>query len=181
MSLSLTTNVGALTARRYLDGAQSSLTSSLERLSSGQRINRAADDAAGLAISEKMRAQVGGLQQAARNAQDGVSLIQTAEGALAETHAMLQRMRTLAVQAASDTYTDSDRGKLTAEVVKLVDQIQLAATSTQFHGMALLDGSLRGGRYRSAPAWARRSPSTSTRPGRPHWDSSKPPWSRRRR
>ncbi|WP_312717819.1 flagellin [Mobilicoccus sp.] len=140
MGLQINTNVNALNAYRNLTGTQSSMTTSLERLSSGLRINRAADDAAGLAISEKLRAQVNGLNQAQANAQDGVSLIQTAEGALNETHSILQRMRTLTVQAASDTNTDSDRQQIQKEINELNKELTGISTRTQFNGMGLLDG-----------------------------------------
>ncbi|HOQ51755.1 MAG TPA: flagellin, partial [Candidatus Atribacteria bacterium] len=109
MGLRINQNITALNAHRNLTQTDSALAKSLEKLSSGLRINRAADDAAGLAISEKMRTQVKGLAQATRNAQDGISLIQTAEGALNETHSILQRMRLLAIQAANDTNTAEDR------------------------------------------------------------------------
>lgn len=140
MGLQINTNVNALNAYRNLTGTQSSMTTSLERLSSGLRINRAADDAAGLAISEKLRAQVNGLNQAQANAQDGVSLIQTAEGALNETHAILQRMRTLAVQAANDTNTAGDRQAIQLEINALSKEIDSTTERTQFNGMNLLDG-----------------------------------------
>src|SRR5690606_31449931 len=113
-------NVSALNAWRNLYINDSGLTKSMEKLSSGYRINRAADDAAGLAISEKMRAQIGGLNMAIKNAQDGISLIQTAEGALNETHTILRRMRDLAVQAANDTNTDEDRTYLQKEIEALI-------------------------------------------------------------
>lgn len=116
----------------------------MEKLSSGLRINRAADDAAGLAISEKMRGQVRGLNQAVRNAQDGISLIQTAEGALNETHAILQRMRELAVQSANDTNTAGDRGQLQQEIDQLVTEIGRIATTTEFNTQKLLDGTFSG-------------------------------------
>ena len=109
------------------------MTKTLEKLSSGLRINCAADDAAGLAISEKMRAQVRGLNQAIRNAQDGISLIQTAEGALNETHALLQKMRELAVQAATDTYTDADREILQGEIKALIEEVDRIAKDTEFN------------------------------------------------
>lgn len=140
MGLQINTNVNALNAYRNLTGTQSSMTTSLERLSSGLRINRAADDAAGLAISEKLRSQVNGLNQAQANAQDGVSLIQTAEGALNETHAILQRMRTLAVQAANDTNTAGDRQAIQSEINALSREIDSTTQRTQFNGMNLLDG-----------------------------------------
>ncbi len=114
----------------------------MEKLSSGLRINRAADDAAGLAISEKMRSQIRGLQQAQRNAQDGISLIQTAEGALNESHAILQRMRELAVQSANGTLTSADRGKLQDEMTQLTSELDRIASTTEFNKLALLDGTL---------------------------------------
>lgn len=144
MGLQINTNVAALNAYRNLTGTQGSMQTSLERLSSGLRINRAADDAAGLAISEKLRSQVNGLNQAQSNAQDGVSLIQTAEGAMNETHAMLQRMRTLTVQASSDTNTSSDRAAIQKEVGALLKEIDSTTERTQFNGMNLLDGTFTG-------------------------------------
>lgn len=114
---------------------------SMERLSSGMRINRAADDPAGLAISEKMRAQIRGLSMAGRNIQDGISLFQTAEGALNETHAILQRMRELSVQAANGTVTDSDREALSLEFVELKKEITRISKDTEFNTLPLLDGS----------------------------------------
>lgn len=140
MGLQINTNVAALNAYRNLSGTQTSMQTSLERLSSGLRINRAADDAAGLAISEKLRSQVSGLNQAQANAQDGVSLIQTAEGALNETHSILQRMRTLAVQSASDTNTSEDRAQIQKEVAALTKEIEGISTRTQFNGRELLNG-----------------------------------------
>lgn len=113
---------------------------SIEKLSSGFRINRAGDDAAGLAISEKMRGQIRGLNQASRNAQDGISLIQTAEGALTETHAILQRMRELSVQSATDTNTDLDRGEIQKEIDQLAAEVTRIADTTQFNTMDLLNG-----------------------------------------
>lgn len=144
MGLQINTNVQALNAYRNLTGTQGSMQTSLERLSSGLRINRAADDAAGLAISEKLRSQVNGLNQAQANAQDGISLIQTAEGALNETHAILQRMRTLAVQSASDSNTDADRAAIQKEITALVKEIDSTTERTQFNGMNLLDGTFKG-------------------------------------
>jgi len=134
-------NVSALNAWRNLGATDGAMSKSLEKLSSGLRINRAADDAAGLSISEKMRGQIKGLNQAVRNAQDGISLIQTAEGALNETHSMLQRMRELAVQAANDTLTTSDRGQIQKEVTQLVEEISRVANNTEFNTMKLLNGS----------------------------------------
>jgi len=134
-------NIAALNAYRHLSITDSRLNRSLERLSSGLRINRAADDAAGLAISEKMRAQIRGLRMALRNAQDGISLIQTAEGAINEIHSMLQRMRELAVQAANETYTSSDRVEIQKEIDQLKDEIDRISNTTEFNTRKLLDGS----------------------------------------
>lgn len=133
-------NIGAMNAWRSLSINDNNMTKTLEKLSSGLRINRAADDAAGLAISEKMRAQVRGLNQAIRNAQDGISLIQTAEGALNETHSILQRMRELAVQAATDTNKDEDRTLLQEEVTALLAEVDRIATDTEFNAQVLLKG-----------------------------------------
>ncbi len=133
-------NIAALNAWRNLTRTDESLNKSLERLSSGVRINRAADDAAGLAISEKMRSQIRGINQAQRNAQDAISLIQTAEGALNESHGILQRMRELAVQAASDTLTTSDRQEIQKEFDQLTSEIDRIATTTEFNTKKLLNG-----------------------------------------
>jgi len=133
-------NVMALNAHRQLAINQANSSKSMEKLSSGFRINRAGDDAAGLAISEKMRGQIRGLKQAQRNAQDGISLIQTAEGALNETHAILQRMRELAVQSATDTNTEVDRGEIQKEIDQLAAEIDRIAETTQFNTKELLDG-----------------------------------------
>ncbi|HEX7064053.1 MAG TPA: flagellin [Bacillales bacterium] len=135
-------NIAALNTWHQLTQNSSSVQNSLEKLSSGLRINSAADDAAGLAISEKMRAQIRGLEQATRNSQDGISLIQTAEGALGETHSILQRMRELAVQASNDTLTDDDRAQLQKEVDQLLKQIDEIAQDTQFNKKTLLSGGL---------------------------------------
>lgn len=133
-------NVAALNAWRNLSATDGSMGKSLERLSSGMRINKAADDAAGLAISEKMRGQVRGLNQAVRNSQDAISLIQTAEGALSETHAILQRMRELAVQAASDTSTKDDRLKIQTEVDELAKEVTRISNTSEFNTKNLLAG-----------------------------------------
>ena len=133
-------NIPALNAWRNSTLISTLMGRSLERLSTGLRINRAADDAAGLAISEKMRAQIRGLEQASRNAQDGISLIQTAEGALNETHSILQRMRELAVQAANDTYTSMDRAEIQKEIDQLVEEVDRIAATTEFNNKKLLDG-----------------------------------------
>jgi flagellin len=137
-------NISALNAWRSLSINDSNMSKTLEKLSSGLRVNRAADDAAGLAISEKMRAQISGLNQAMRNAQDGISLIQTAEGALNEVHAILQRMRELAVQSANGIYTDGDRALLQKEVSQLISEIDRIAGQTEFNKKTLFDGSFSG-------------------------------------
>lgn len=133
-------NLMAMNTHRQLGVATNGGAKSMEKLSSGMRINRAGDDAAGLAISEKMRGQIRGLNQASKNSQDGISLIQTAEGALNETHAMLQRMRELAVQASTDTNISADRDKLNAEFQQLIEEIDDISTQTQFNKQNLLDG-----------------------------------------
>lgn len=145
MGLRINTNISALNAHRYLTSNDGHLSRSLERLSSGLRINRSSDDAAGLAISEKMRAQIGGLSMASRNAQDGVSFLQTAEGALQETTVILQRMRELSVQAANDTLTTADRTNIAAELSQLSAEVQRIATTTEFNTKRLIDGSQAGG------------------------------------
>lgn len=137
-------NISALTAYNALNATSNAMQKSIRQLSTGLRINSAADDAAGLAISEKMRAQIYGMEQAITNAQDGISLIQTAEGALSETHSILQRMRELAVQAANDTMTSEDRNYIQEEIDQLKDQIDMISTSTQFNKKKLLDGSSSG-------------------------------------
>jgi flagellin len=135
-------NISALNAWRSLDQVNSSMGKTLEKLSSGLRINRAGDDAAGLAISEKMRGQIKGLDMAVKNAQDAISLIQTAEGALTETHSILQRMRELADQAATDTNTNVDRNQIQAEIDQLREEIDRIARTTEFNTMKLLDGKI---------------------------------------
>lgn len=137
-------NLMAMNAQRQLSINQSGIAKSIEKLSSGLRINRAGDDAAGLAISEKMRGQIRGLNQAIRNAQDGISLIQTAEGALQETHAILQRMRELAVQAANDTYTKEDRAEIQKEIDQLAAELTRIADTTEFNTQNLLGGDFKG-------------------------------------
>ena len=133
-------NLTAMNSNRMLGLTTSAQAKSTEKLSSGYRVNRAADDAAGLAISEKMRRQIKGLTQASRNAQDGISCVQTAEGALNEIHDMLQRMTTLAVQASNDTMTSDDRGYLDQEVQALISEIDRVASTTTFNEQNLLDG-----------------------------------------
>lgn len=137
-------NLSALYAQNKLNFNNESLQKSLEKLSSGYRINRAGDDAAGLAISEKMRSQIGGLNQAVRNSQDGISLIQTGEGALNESQNILQRMRTLAVQAVNDTNTTSDRAKIQDELLQLRAELDRIANTTEFNGRKLLNGTFKG-------------------------------------
>ncbi|GCD20539.1 flagellin [Cellulomonas sp. H30R-01] len=145
MGLSINQNIAATNAYRNLSNTQNDLSKSLEKLSSGFRINRAADDAAGLAISEGLRSQVGGLKVAARNAQDGISVVQTAEGALTEVHSILQRVRDLAVQAGNDSNNAEARKNIDTEATQLVDELDRIAASTNFNGTKLLDGSAGGG------------------------------------
>ena len=142
MAMIVQHNMTAMNANRQLGISTSALAKSTEKLSSGYRINRAADDAAGLAISEKMRSQIRGLDQASTNASDGISMIQTAEGALNESHSILQRMRELAVQAANGTETDEDRGNIQDEIEQLQEELDRIAQDTEFNEMKLLDGSL---------------------------------------
>ncbi|MBC8133375.1 MAG: flagellin [Deltaproteobacteria bacterium] len=144
MAMSIRTNVSSLNAQRSLFKAGSDLDKSMQRLSSGFRINSSADDAAGLAISEKLKSQIGGLNQAARNAMDGMSMIQTAEGALDEVQSSLQRMRDLAVQAANSTLSDTDRGNINTEIQALYTNINNISARTQFNGQSLLTGALSG-------------------------------------
>lgn len=140
----INTNIASLNAQRNLNNSQSALNTSLERMSSGLRINSAKDDAAGLAISERFTAQIRGLNQAARNANDGISLSQTAEGALSEVSNNLQRIRELAVQSSNATNSQSDRDALQTEVTQLLNEIDRVADSTEFNGVKLLDGSFTG-------------------------------------
>jgi flagellin len=137
-------NLSALFAQNKLAANNVNLSKSLEKLSSGYRINRAGDDAAGLAISEKMRGQISGLNMAVKNSQDGISLIQTAEGALNESHSILQRMRELAVQAVNDTNTGSDRAKIKDELMQLKQELDRIANTTEFNGQKLLSGGFNG-------------------------------------
>jgi len=137
-------NIPAINSYRSLKKVNDSVDSSLEKLSSGLRINKAGDDSAGLAISEKMRAQINGLEMASRNAQDAISLIQTAEGALNEVHSILQSVRELAVQSSNDTNTTSDRSQIQLEVNELLSEIDRIGETTQFNGKTLLSGSYQG-------------------------------------
>ena len=137
-------NLTAMNTSRQLNGVTGALSKSTEKLSSGYKINRAGDDAAGLSISEKMRSQIRGLNKASSNAQDGISLIQVAEGALNETHSILQRMNELATQAANDTNTSTDRTAIQQEVDQLTSEINRIQSTTQFNTMNLLDGSFTG-------------------------------------
>lgn len=147
MALTINTNVASLNAQRNLGKSQNDLSRSMERLSSGLRINSAKDDAAGLAISDRMTSQIRGLNQAARNANDGISMAQTAEGALQETTNILQRMRELAIQSANDTNSASDRASLQAEVNQLQQEMSRIATSTSFNGQNVLDGTLNDAQF----------------------------------
>ncbi len=141
MALVINYNQSSHAARRGVDGSQAVFQGAIEKLSSGLRINKASDDAAGLAVSEKLRNQVRGLNQAQRNAQDAISLLQVAEGALNEVHGILGRVRELSVQSANDTLTNSDRTHIQAEVDALLSEIDRISTSTQFNKLNLLDGS----------------------------------------
>ena len=140
MSLRIQNNVEAFNAHRNLVASSTAMSKSMERLSSGFRINRAADDSAGLAISEKLRAQIGGIQQAQRNVQDAVSLVQTAEGSMAEVHSMLSRVRDLAVQYNNGTLSTADKSAIVNEVAQLCAEISRIATQTKFNNIPLLSG-----------------------------------------
>src|SRR3954466_1516741 len=141
MALRIQNNVEAFNAHRNLSGTESKLATSMERLSSGYRINRAADDAAGLAISERLRGQINGLEQSQRNVQDAVSLVQTAEGSLTEVHAMLQRVRELAVQYKTGSLSTADRTAIQSEVCQLASEIERIGQSAEFNGIKLLNSS----------------------------------------
>src|SRR3954453_9429295 len=141
MGLRIQNNVEAFNTHRQLTTTASAAAKSMEKLSSGYRINRAADDAAGLAISEKMRGQIGGVAQAQRNAQDGISLVQTAEGALTEVHSMLQRVRDLKVQFNNGTNSSDDQDAIAAEVFQIAKEIGDITTQTKFNGNSVFDGS----------------------------------------
>src|SRR3954465_816405 len=141
MSLRINSNIEAFNAHRQLAATSDRASKSMERLSSGYRINRAADDAAGLAISEKLRGQINGLDQAQRNSQDAVSLVQTAEGSLNEVHSMLQRVRELAVQYQNGTLSTSDRTAIQSEVYQLASEIERIGQSAEFNGIKLLNSS----------------------------------------
>ena len=136
----INTNVAAMNTYSRLTAANTAKSNSLAKLSSGSRINKAGDDAAGLAISEKMKSQIGGLTQAKRNAQDGISLVQTAEGALNESHSILERMRDLAVQGGNGTLTDDDKGAINKELTALHEELTRIATTTQFNKQSLFTG-----------------------------------------
>ena len=140
MALRINYNLAASVAQRSLGASQDNYAKQAERLATGLRINKAGDDAAGMAVSERLKNQVRGLNQAARNAQDGISMIQTAEGAMSEAHTILARMRELAIQASNDTVTASDRANLQVEFSALYSEIDRIATSTQFNGTAILTG-----------------------------------------
>src|ERR1051325_4132712 len=139
MALRIQNNVEAFNAHRNLSNTEGSLATSMERLSSGYRINRDADDAAGLAISERLRGQINGLDQAQRNVQDAVSLVQTAEGSLTEVHSMLQRVRDLAVQYKNGSLSTADRTAIQSEVYQLASEIERIGSSAQFNGINLLN------------------------------------------
>jgi flagellin len=145
MALTINTNIGSLNAQRNLGKSQASLANSMQRLSSGLRINSAKDDAAGLAISDRMTSQIRGMNQAARNANDGISMAQTAEGALGEVTNILQRMRELSVQSANASNSSADRSSLNSEFSQLKEEIDRIADTTQFNGKTLLDGTFKSG------------------------------------
>src|SRR4051794_39695728 len=141
MGLRIQNNIDAFNTHRQLTATASAASKSMEKLSSGYRINRAADDAAGLGISEKMRGQIGGLQQAQRNAQDGISLVQTAEGALGEVHGMLERVRDLKVQFNNGTLAANDQNAIAAEVLEISKEVSGILSQTQFNGKTVFGGS----------------------------------------
>src|SRR3954447_14233147 len=143
MGLRIQNNIEAFNTHRQLTATASMASKSMEKLSSGYRINRAADDAAGLGISEKMRGQIGGLAQAQRNAQDGISLVQNAEGALAEVHSMLQRVRDLKVQFNNGTNDTNDRNAIASEVLEISKEIKNISTNTKFNGTSVYDNSFK--------------------------------------
>ena len=145
----INTNIASLNAQRNLNASQRDADTTLQRLSSGLRINSAKDDAAGLAISERFTSQITGLNQAIRNANDGISLAQVAEGALGESGNILQRMRELAVQSANATNSASDRQALQAEVNQLKDELERIATTTEFNGLKLLDGTFQAQKFQA--------------------------------
>src|SRR3569623_2067161 len=147
MASYINTNIASLNAQRNLNASQAGLTTALQRLSSGMRINSAKDDAAGLAISDRMTGQINGLNQAARNANDGISLAQTAEGSLSSITDGLQRIRTLALQSANSTHSSSDRASLHAEVQSALAELGRVASTTQFNGLNLLDGSFTNSQF----------------------------------
>ena len=160
MGLRIQNNVEAFNTHRQLTATGVAASKSMEKLSSGYRINRAADDAAGLAISEKMRGQIGGLAQAQRNAQDGISLVQTAEGALDEVHSMLQRVRDLKVQYDNGTLSDDDKDAIVSEVVEIAKEVKsIQSTTTKFNGKALF-----GARHLHVPGRRQRRARRSPRP-----------------
>ena len=141
MGLRIQNNIEAFNTHRQLNATGTLASKAMEKLSSGYRINRAADDAAGLGISEKMRGQIGGLAQAQRNAQDGISLVQTAEGALAEVHSMLARVRDLKIQINNGTLDDEDKNSIGAEVVEIAKEIKNILDQTEFNGKTVFDSS----------------------------------------
>ena len=143
----ISTNLASLNAQRNLNTSQSSLATALQRLSSGLRINSARDDAAGLSISNRLTSQINGLNQAVRNANDGISLAQTAEGALQESGNILQRIRQLSIQSANDSNSAADRKALQAEVSQLTSELNRIANTTTFNGKKILDGSFSGQKF----------------------------------
>src|ERR1044072_695643 len=153
MGLRIQNNVEAFNAHRQLTGTASKAAKAMEKLSSGYRVSRAADDAAGLAISEKMRAQIGGLAQAERNAQDAISLVQTGEGALNEVDSMLSRVRELKVQYDGGTLSDEDKKAIASEVQQLGKEVKDISTKTEFNGLSLLSGDRKSTRLNSTSTY----------------------------
>jgi flagellin len=175
MGLRIQNNVEAFNTHRQLTTTSTAAAKSMEKLSSGYRINRAADDAAGLAISEKMRGQIGGLAQAQRNAQDGISLVQTAEGALTEVHSMLQRVRDLKVQFNNGTNSVDDKTAIAAEVAQISQEVGNIVTQTKFNGTAVFGSNSFSFQVATRRPSARSPPisrRTSARPARAVWPSS---------
>lgn len=151
-NMKLTYNISAINANNHLKSTENRLTKSVERLSSGYKINSSADDPAGLAISRKLRDQIRGLDNASQNSLDGISVLQTAEGALTEVNAILQRVRELTVQSLNGTYTDEDRAAIQSEVDELVDEIDRLARDTEFNGQQLINGNLSYRAFTDSPS-----------------------------
>ena len=171
MAVYVNTNVSSLNGRRYLNNVQNQLTTTYQRLSSGMRINSAKDDAAGLQIADRLTTQINGLNQGNRNTNDGIALAQTIEGALDETSSMLQKIRTLAVQSANGTNTQTDRDALNAEANSLMEEVTRIAKQTKFGGASVLDGAYAGSIYGAAAADAEKGGKISLQVGANNGDS----------